>query len=207
MRRISALVIAIVSAGALVTAAFFVFRPSAGDAEQPAYLPDPDVAAAEGSSIDASSASILREFEEPKGVVRWVVVEYESSLGPCLDVYGEAVSGGDWAEVGDCGEGAGPFAWAVGGVELGGEWYDVVDGRAPQGASRMRITLGDGTVHEADVVKGIYILVDTGARLDFDVTKIEAVASNGDVIAAVQPPSIAEAREAQPTPAASVQGS
>jgi|SRR5919106_1140733 hypothetical protein len=167
---------------------------SVGGAEPPGHLPDPRIAASEGQTIDLSSVRVIREFEEPEGEIRWTVVTYRGSEGPCMDVYAESLAGGDSAKTGGCGEPQGPFMWGIGGVEVGGRWFNLVDGRGPPGATSMRVTLGDGRSLEATLVEGTYLLVIPGERATFDVKLIQAVGP-GDQVSSVHPPSVSAVRQ------------
>ncbi len=168
---------------------------STGGAELPGHLPDPSIAASEGQTIDLASARVIREFEEPEGEIRWTVVTYRSSEGPCMDVYAESIAGGDSAKSGSCGEPQGPFLWGIGGVEVGGRWYNLVDGRAPPGATSMRITLGDGRSLEANLVEGTYLTVIPGERSTFEVKRIQAVGPGDKALTSVHPPSVSAERQ------------
>lgn len=182
-----------IAAVALISLAVVALRSRSGGAEPPGYVPDGQVAAEQGLTVDVGSLDITQQFEEPEGRVRWTVVTYASSAGPCLDIHGQLLDGHDEGKVGGCGPPDGPFAVGVGGLELGGTWYNIVHGTAPSGGVRMRILLGDGTSLEARVVRNTWVVVTSDPG--FDVARVEALSRRGASVASIQPPSLAEAEE------------
>lgn len=183
------LVVLLVTGGGVL-----VLLGSQGGVGQPAYVPDSNVVALEG--IDPATVRIERELEAPVGVAKWSVVSYRSQSGPCLHASGQLLSGGDSGELGGCGEPDGPFLWFLGGVELGGNWYNVAFGRDPGGAvAAMKVVLEGGGSLRANLVDGIWIVVVPGPQELFEVARIEALDSAGSVVSGVTPPSLREARQ------------
>lgn len=170
---------------------------SLGGAEERGYVPDPEIAAAEGQTIAADSLVVEQEFEQPPGEVRWSVITYLSSAGPCLDVYGELVSGGDAATVGGCGAPDEPFRMGVGQVWLADRPYTVAYGQPPLATTVVKVTLADGTITEVTPSDGIFVYITAG---EVDVTLVEAVDALGNVIDTERPPSLSGFLRDVPTP-------
>jgi hypothetical protein len=152
----------------------------------------------------ASGEENRRDFEQPHGEVRWILTRRGSEEGPCLNVAGEQIHGPDRAGAGSCGATAdnGVFTWAIGGVDVGGEWFNVVYGEVVREAAGLRVTLGDGTERtDRDFQRagGMWILVLPATdAMDSasDVVAIEALDESGAIIAREEPPSIVDYRRA-----------
>lgn len=124
------------------------------------------------------------------GGVRWTAYTYTSPRGRCLEVAARTGS------VGGCGSRS-SFTWGLGGLHVGHTWYAVADGFAPPAAASARLELADGsTVPPAQtyVRHGVWFVVypataTATARRD-DVTRIELLDTNRDVVRAATPPPI-----------------
>lgn len=153
------------------------------------------MAATEGRTVDWGSVRVRleRAVQAPAGTIAWQIVSYQSSDGPCLDVYAELAPGEDSGGLVSCGKPDAPFGLGIGGLEFAGNLYNVVYGEAPAGATAMRVVLGDGTVLTRAVTNGVFFILVPGE--DFDVSKVEAVNRKGTSVASIEPPSIQEARQ------------
>lgn len=169
-------------------------------ADSVALAPDADLRAASGQEVHPATAQIGTSVEDPPGEVRWTYVSYLTSDGPCLDLVAEQIKGGDTGRIVRCGKldtSEYPFRWSIGGVELGGTLYNVVEGDAAQGASRVRVILGDGTTVSAPLVDGSWLaVVPSETSLSFDPEQIQQLDASGARVAAVRPPSVADSFEA-----------
>lgn len=145
-----------------------------------------------------------RSFEQPKGAVRWTLTRAGGPDGVCLDLAGEAIGRPDRGAAGSCGATTknGEFTWAVGGVEVGGQWFNVAYGEVLRGAAEIRVTLGDGSQRsdrEFRQAGRMWVLVVPAADpmdSDADISSIAAVDDSGAELARETPPSLVEARRA-----------
>ena len=130
-----------------------------------------------------------RSFEYPDGVVEWTVRSYESEDGTCMAARAVTLDASDDGEIGGCGEPADPLLWSLGGVEVGGQWYNVSFGRLPPNASSARLTLGDGSVLTDSGDGGLWVVVTAAEPDDPDalISIIEAVDGSGDAVARLHP--------------------
>lgn len=185
------------------------------------YLPTPQQAAAEKMTIEGPPEAV-RTLEDPPGSVRWTLVAYHSKIdGLCLDWVAEQVGGGENGMIGSCSgqwdlintgppdrvavteadqassqaapESPEPLSWLLGGVLLGGQWYNVVSGIGVDQVVKVRVTLVDGTTRLTDVVNGVWLMAfpgpDPTTDSSFDVRQIDAIDPKGDVVATAHPPS------------------
>lgn len=161
-----------------------------------ALLPSAAQLTAENTGVDPTSTQLVRTLEDPAGEVRWKLVSYVSEDGPCRDWVAETLDGFDSAMIGGCGtDVAKPFRWAIDGVELGGQWYNVISGTGVTGAERVRVALEDGSELVATIDKGVWLVAVPGPdpfdpSNRFDVAAIEAVATGGAVVERATPPSV-----------------
>ena len=122
--------------------------------------------------------------------VRWTAYTYTSPLGRCLEVAARSGS------VGGCGSRR-SFTWGLGGLQVGRIWYAVANGFAPAAAASVRLELANGSmvppaqtyVHNG-VWFGVYAATATAAARRDDVTRIELLDRNGNVVRVATPPSI-----------------
>jgi hypothetical protein len=125
--------------------------------------------------------------EAPPGEIRWELVTYPSPDGICQDWIARSVKGGSEAMLGSCDDRPtnGGFDWSLGGVELGGTWYHVINGHAPD-AAKAKVTLADGSAVDSPVQNGVWLVVIPGAdpadSNGFDVSKVETIDSSGAVV-------------------------
>lgn len=165
-----------------------------------ALAPDFDLRGASGQDVYPETMQIGAVVEEPPGEVRWTYVSYLTSDGPCLDLVAEQIKGDERGRISRCGEpdtADDRFRWSIGGVELGGTLYNVVEGEALARASRVKVTLGDGTSTSAPVVDGVWVTVVAGATpFEFDPRAIQQLDSGGAPLGGVEPPSVADSFEA-----------
>ena len=144
-----------------------------------------------------------RSFEQPVNTIRWSLVRDVGPEGPCLDVAAEEIRGPERGHVSSCG--ASPsnsvFTWAIGGVQIGDQWFNVVYGEVLREVSGLRVTLADGSVRtDRDFSRsgGLWILVIPADPMDqaADVAAIEALDGSGSVVAREEPPSVVAYRRA-----------
>lgn len=154
------------------------------------------------SGLDSGTgeAKTTRSVEEPAGEVRWTVTSYETADGPCVEVVADEVDGTDQAGVRGCGRADDPLLrWSMGGVEVGGQWFNVAFGQVPPDAASVRLTLGDGTVRtDSDVqADGLWIVVVPGEPTDAgrEPVRVDVVDDDGVVMTTEELPSIVEYRE------------
>jgi hypothetical protein len=167
-----------------------------GGADETTYSPNPETVAAEGRTLAENSVRVLRTVEKPAGL-NWTVVTYLSSDGACLDAHVELESSPDQGTLGGCGAPSGLLGYTLGGIELGGQWYTVGFGPAPLGTSEVTATLADGTTLKSDTAGGVWL---SAVRGEIDFTRIDARDAKGNVLQAVQPPSLSERLKAPPSP-------
>ncbi len=177
---------------------------SASGSDGSGHAPDQRHAAAEGRAVDPTTVRVERTVEDPPGEVKWSFVSYRASDGGCLDMYAELVSEEAHGKVGSCAPGERRFEWGIGGVELGGTWYNVVYGRGRGALADVRIHLVNGNRLEADVVDETWIAVVPGDQFSFDVDRIEALDRSGSTVEVVEPPSIAAQRQQAQNGAAAI---
>lgn len=139
-----------------------------------------------GGIFDPESFRVVRTVEDPAGVT-WTVVTYRTSKYSCLDVYG-GITGAEQPSgaVGECGfPSAAPEGLSgigEGGLDVGGRFYNVVNGRVGLDVARVEATLSDGTTR-IDTPRGNVTLFVTPA--DVKVVRLRAFDANGQVIATV----------------------
>jgi hypothetical protein len=134
----------------------------------------------------------VRSFEAPQDEVRWTIDR--AAGGRCYELFASAVRGEDRAQLsGNCAS-HGPLSSGLGGVEIAGRWYNVIDGTAGRGVSRVRVVLRDGTTRTERAVGGVWLVVVPGPdpmrENSFDVSRIEALDPSGDVLARERPTSV-----------------
>jgi hypothetical protein len=164
--------------------------------------------AAPGTKPLSATASIsqpitVRVLEEPAGQVHWEIARQSDSSQICLDVVGVDPAGSDEAKLGGCWARSDeePLQWSIGGVEIGGSWFNVVYGLAGSEVASVRISTQTGDKKADDGVRsgsGAFLLVVPGDPMEpaADVVQIEALGSNGQVVARRDPPSLSSYRRA-----------
>jgi hypothetical protein len=157
---------------------------------------DPAAFEARGETADLSSVEVEREFTDSG--VKWSVLTYDSSEGPCLSVHGELPSASAEAgSVESCGIGEDAFDWTVGGVALGGGWYSIAMGRTPPGG-HVEVSLRDGSVLTDPLEKtGVWLLIipSQGIDRDLDVISIAAWTTAGEPLGTVAPETASDLEE------------
>lgn len=151
----------------------------------------------ENDSLLATSTSMMTI---EVGGVRWTLVSRSSGDGPCLGVVAEV----DGLEQGELGGGCGrpedaALNWGIGGIDVGGSWFNVAYGQAVPSASSVKISLGDGSVRTFDNVaedQGLWLSVIEASPTDRDgaVVHVEVLDANRSVILSRDLPSIVDAR-------------
>lgn len=189
--------------------AFFVGVGTSG----PRYAPPPEDLAAKGRAADLASLEVERTLESPVGRVRWTLVSYDSSDGPCLEVVAEVIDGTDHGRLGGCGASEDPqLRWSIGGIDIGGQWYNVAYGQVALDASSVQVTLGNGSVQADSGVRannGAWIIVLPADPMDSqnEFIRIEALTDSGAQLAAAEElPSLVAYRRAAAGHAASGEG-
>ncbi|HXF36017.1 MAG TPA: hypothetical protein VNO17_02415 [Actinomycetota bacterium] len=124
--------------------------------------------------------------------LEWSLVSYESPHGPCLDVWVADGTGQIVGPQGGCGT-AEPFRLSLGGIEVDGRRYDVHYGEAAPGATRVILTMEDGSWNSIQVKAGVWLFVAAGDP-QVSVSRIELVDTAGRVLADASPPSLAALR-------------
>lgn len=124
--------------------------------------------------------------------LEWSLVSYDSPDGRCLDVWVADGTGEIVGAQSGCGTGR-PFHWSVGGMEVDGRWYDVHYGGAVPGATRVILTMEDGSRSSTEVKAGAWLVVAPGDP-QVSVSRIDLVDTVGRVLADVSPPSLATLR-------------
>ena len=131
--------------------------------------------------------------------VDWNIASYATSAGTCLVVVGE-LNGVEEGRVGGCGDrGSSVFNWSVGGLDVGGQWYNLAYGQVDAGASAVRVTLADGsTIADTSPSSGLWLVATPAQPLDngADIVHVAAVGLDGATIADGAPSSVVAAREA-----------
>jgi hypothetical protein len=133
--------------------------------------------------------------------VVWTVTESESSAGPCIGVDVSGPNGQVGRVGGGCGSGDdGGLRWGLGGLDVDGQWYNVVYGKTTvAGGESVDIQLANAShmvVDRTTSADGLWVAAYKADRLDpaADVRSIAVQASNGAELASVAAPSIAAAR-------------
>jgi hypothetical protein len=170
-------------------------------ADQIGNLPTKQELAAEDRSVSPETLDV-RQSVEVGGIV-WTVVSYDSSDGPCLDVYADTGAKSDPGQSG-CGESSGPFNVSIGGQEIGGRWYNIAYGAAVPGAATASIESTGGS-QNVDVVDGTWLSVVPGETLDYAGVALKD--DSGEIVAAVDLPSLAAQRQTEVSLAASAETS
>jgi hypothetical protein len=134
-----------------------------------------------------ASQTVVRGRLSVDGVT-WVASTYESLRGRCLEVATRVGS------VDGCGS-KGAFTAGIGGLQVGDAWYAVAHGLAPPAAASARVELEDGSKVRSSqtyVGNGVWFAVYPAtptARAD-DVSKVELLDQNGNVVRSATPPSV-----------------
>ncbi len=156
----------------------------------------------QSNGVEPTAASTTRTVTV--GGVSWIVARHDSPGGSCIGVAAE-VDGQEKGQVGGgCGTSDNPMLrWGIGGLRVGGQWFNVAYGEVPAAASSVRVTLGDGSVRTDSGVgagQGVWIVVLAGDPSDraSEVARIEVLDGAGSVIAHENPPSLVDLhRQAQ----------
>ena len=167
------------------TAAIVLLIASYVVAASPGYAPNPEILQAEGRSLLADTTRVEGRWQSSG--VNWILVAYESSEGPCFDLYGETDEG-DAASVGSCGVSMEGLWAPVGSVDLGGKLHNLSYGKLPTTVSEVRITLASGKSVKPEVTRGFWLweTVDESP----DVALVEAIDQAGAVVDEMRPPSL-----------------
>ncbi len=151
--------------------------------------------------VHPASAATTRTVTE--GGVSWNVVRQDSPDGPCISVVA-SVEGVEQGRLGGvCGTPDDSLLeWAIGGIEVGNQWFNVADGVVPSTASSVSVTLGDGAVRTDEGVAeagGVWIVVFPGDPMSqaSDVVRISVLGPTGSLITQKDPPSIVAYRRAE----------
>jgi hypothetical protein len=186
------------TAAALAVLGFMLVGVSFAQAQQ---SEPSDVTQAASIPIASSSDTALASRSASAGGLTWTVTESDSSAGPCIDV---DVSGPN-GQVGRVGGGCGVsdddgLRWGVGGLEVDGQWFNVVYGKTTvAGSDSVAIGLANASqiiVDRTNSADGLWAAAYKADRLDprADVQSIRVRSSNGDQLAFAAVPSIAGAR-------------
>lgn len=122
------------------------------------------------------------------------------------------VSGTDRGRLGGCGESDDPhLRWGIGGIDIGGQWYNVAYGQAALDASSVEVTLGSGSVQTDSAVRasnGTWLIVLPADPMDAqtEFVKIVALTDSGVHLAVAEPPSLVAHRQAAAGRAAGGEG-
>ena len=114
---------------------------------------------------------------------------------------GEEIDGGEQGRLGGCGAPDNRLLrWSIGGVEIGGQWFNVAYGHAPGSASSIRLILSDGTARMDSNLQGnagLWVVVVPGSPFDArnDFARIDLRDGTGSLIAQQEVPSLAAARQ------------
>ena len=154
-------------------------------ASERANLPTKFETSLENRSVAPDTIQVVQSLNV-KGV-GFSLVRYESSDGPCLDVYADVVPEAAPGQSG-CGAPDGPFHWSIGGLDIGGTWYNIAYGDAVPNSEIAKIETTEGLTMNAAVVDGTWIFVVPGDRIDY--TNVTLVDAAGDTLASDQLPSL-----------------
>jgi hypothetical protein len=153
-------------------------------------LPSKQESSQEGRQVFADTLEMKQSVNV--GGINWSLVSYDSSDGPCLDVYANVDPKAAPGQSG-CGTPDGPFQWSIGGLDVDGEWYNIAYGTTVKGSVTASIKSSDGTLN-LDVIKGSWLSVVPGERMDYASVTLED--GSGKPVASVEFPSISKERQA-----------
>lgn len=193
-RWVAAVVIAAAVLMIATGATAFILTDQAGN------LPSRQELSVEGRHVSPETLEVKQSVEI--GGIVWTVISYESSDGPCLDVYADTGLESDPGQSG-CGTPSGPFHVSIGGQEIGGRWYNIAYGAALPGSVTASIESTGGTLN-VDVVDGTWLSIVPGERLDYGSVTLKD--GSGATVAAVELPSLAAQQQAEASLAANTTG-
>jgi hypothetical protein len=134
------------------------------------------------------------------GDVTWTVSRSESEVGPCIGVTATFRGREEGTIGGGCGNPDDPdLRWGIGGLDVGGRWFNVAYGAVSPTVRVVEVTLGDGTIVSDHLGpdEGVWILPVAADPLNraFDVVRISARDGGDAVVAEEEPPSLVKERQ------------
>jgi len=166
------------------------------------------------ATATADSGSGETRLSVEVGGVNWTVSRTDGPDEACIGVV--ATLHGE--ELGSLGGGCGRpeighMRFGIGGIDIGGDWFNLAYGEVAPETRSLDVILGDGTVLRHTVVpeaEGLWIVVSPGqpTSLGSDFVLIKALDAGGSVIAQETPPSLVARRlQAQASVAVAEAGS
>lgn len=148
--------------------------------------PQPPVLADTPASTAAPRTELRRS--DPANEVRWEVVSLRRPAGDCLKVVGASLVTDDVAENSGVCPSDGPMAWAAGGANLDGQWFNIAYGFLPDDASEIEVTSEAGSTTRAAVSGDVWFLAlpdDSPLGLAGAPERITARDATGEEVATV----------------------
>lgn len=129
--------------------------------------------------------------------IEWVLRETQETSGVCVEMTGTRAE--EYGSVSGCGpKPSSDFTWSTGGVELGGSWYSVAFGKAPEGATDVTAQSGDGSAVDAHLVGGYWVALseaDSATNGGREIRRVTVLDAAGSLLFRKNLPSLAEIAE------------